>query len=57
MKVSIIGELIEHSNGNIDLFKWVFDCDCCSNIDEAVRVHRQQLIGLANKAGTYKYIK
>ena len=57
MKVSIVGELTEHGNGVIDLFKWVFDCDCCSSIDEAVQVHRQEFIGLAKKSGTYKLTK
>jgi len=56
MKVSIIGELIEHSNGVIDLFGWVFDCDCCSTIYEAAFKHRTELIKLAKQAGTYKYI-
>jgi hypothetical protein len=54
MKVSIVGELIEHSNGVIDLFKWVFDCDCCSGIEEVAQTHRQELIELAKKSGTYK---
>jgi len=57
MRISIVGELIEHSNGIIDLFGWVFDCDCCSNIEEMVQTHKQELIGLAKKSGTYKYIK
>ena len=57
MKVSIVGELIEHSNGIIDLYRWVFDCDCCSTIDEVVQVHREELIRLAKKSGTYKYVK
>ena len=57
MKVSIVGELTEHGNGVIDLFKWVFDCDCCSSIDEAVQVHRQEFIGLAKKSRTYQFTK
>ena len=57
MKVSIVGELIEHSNGVIELFKWVIDCGCCTTIEEVVNAHRQELIRLAKKSGTYKYIK
>ena len=57
MKVSIVGELIEHSNGVIELFKWVIDCGCCTTIEEVVHAHRQELIRLAKKSGTYKYIK
>ena len=55
MNVSIIGELVEHTNGDIDLCGWVFDCDCCSKIDEAVQVHHQELIRIAKEAGTYSF--
>ena len=55
MKVSIIGKLVEHANGLIDLNGWVFDCDCCSLLHDAVVKHRDELIKLAKEAGTYSY--
>jgi len=55
MKVSIVGQLTEHANANIDLFGWDFDCDCCSTPHEAVRTHRQELIKMAKEAETYSY--
>ena len=53
MKVSIVGKLVEHANGIIDLDGWVFDCGCCASLEEAVKTHRQEFIKLAKEAGTY----
>ena len=55
MEVSLVGKLVEHTSGYIDLYGWDFDCDCCSDIDEAAKTHRQELISLAKEAGTYSY--
>ena len=55
MNISLVGELVEHAEGYIDLEKWIFDCDCCSSVQEAAWVHRKELIKLAKEAGTYSY--
>ena len=55
MKATIVGTLVEHAEGYLDLVGWVFDCDCCSTIDEAARTHRQEFIKLAKEAGTYSW--
>jgi hypothetical protein len=55
MKAEIIGTVKERLNGEIDLQNWVFDCDCCSHINEAANKHRDELIRLAKGNGTYSY--
>ena len=55
MKVDRIGTLKEHLDGRIDLQYWVFDCACCSFPHEAANKHRDELIGLAKKNGTYSF--
>ena len=54
MEVTNVGTLVENADGTMDMQYWIFDCSCCSTIDEAVQKHRTELIKLAKQAGTYK---
>jgi len=53
MQVDNIGQLVEYADGRLDLQYWVFDCDCCATINEAIVKHRDELVRLAKEAGTY----